>query len=1047
MVDTFRDRVSALQGQLGEAKDVGDAALEIETLLEIGHLANEHGDRGLAHLHFKLAMKVIQGTAVHRERLHEAIGELGVLARRAKQLPEAIEFYDRAIAAAQEHAGEGDVAHWLGKKGAALRMSGDLEGAGDLHRRAHDKYAALGDAGWAGLAEQEGQLGLDALAEENVDLAEEHYLRAFEIARAAEDLSAINTWGTNLGNSAMRRRCHLEADHYYAPALEAARTREDESAIANTLRCWVQSLRLAHRNREAADLQLAQAREVKNPSLAAGLTWQALADLERDGDWKRVREVGQRLATDLHDGGADPERVDEVAQKVDDAVARLAASETFVAARADESKDDPIRVLDHFVVRQMARLEPQNDVAGMEDVAHLLADAKAGLRDFTPASWRSLLSELHLMQRAPADAMLALCKEGQAARSLEISQRLKAPGFALNAIRHASRNAPPHREAAHYLEALVRLQQAVLELDQPPGPNSAVAIEHVRAAGLTLRERGEALRQRDPILHARLGGVVPPEDLIDAFPAADPVGIVDLFVSAAGTLLHVIFRQGPHVRIVPSFCATFTAADAEQLTQLWIQSHMTAGLGERQAPGLDHISKTLHDKLMCGLAKQMVEWRLPQLILIPDLLTRHLPFHLSWVCGKEIEIPGVPTEHAEYLCEALPVEYAPCLQAVAVSQYLRRPRTLRKIFALSDPFGDLAGAKGTASWLASELPKELEYESVEGQDANLENLARGLAEADILVIGTHGKFDARNPDESHLVFHDGPWKMLEMMNRPVAAASQVIILSACEVGAVATTIDDSDASGVPGALVASGAASVLASLWPVEDISMGFLVERFLQHLSHKGYRPAAALFRAVRDLRRLTKAQCLKRCEDLLERMEADGTLEQNPQHWVFVDNLAEWIRALDETAHPFASPAFWGGVVTVGSGWGAAAGAVVGSAAQVTELATFLIDEAHARDLLAKGRYAEARETVERYLDITDGDFRAKTLCIVGEALWRERGPWDSAIAGRKATQLLGKARVLAMAEQDVALVAAVDAALADIETHIEPHASSPSWKEHHV
>jgi len=1028
MADYDDDAITLLQEQLGRAKQEGNTSREVEILLDIGHIANQRGNRGLANMHFHLASKVIRATKTHLDRLHEALGEQGVLLRRAKRFPEAVGLYDEAMAAAREHAGSGDVARWLGKKGAVLRLMGQVEEARELHRQARELYVPLGESGLAGIAEQEGQLGLDAIKQEDNDLAEEHYTRAFEMARAAGDLDAVNTWGTNLGNAWMRRRLYHAADGYYEQALKAALELKNKSALMNTLQCWVQSLRFAHRNRRAAELQLETARTTDDPNLNAGLQWQALADLERECEWAKVREVGEKLLPRLEQMGADPDKINDVREKTGTAIQRL--------GQEVQMDGDSPGILDYFVVNQMARLDQENNVPGMEDVAHLICDVKMGLPDLTAASWNRVLQETHLMQRVPADAMLALCKEGESVRSLEISQRLKAPAFAMAGLNKLASSPAPHREARAYMEAVADLREAVRELERPQGPRAPAAIEHVRAAGLTLLERGNELRDRDPVLHARLGGVVRPEDLVDVFPAADPVGVIDLFVTAGGTLLHVILREGKDVRVIPMVVTSFTAEDAANLFQVWMEGNGTGTRGRKQTDGLGIICKTLHDKLMCGLAKKLAEWRIPQFILIPDILTRHLPLHLSYVCGKEIEIPGVPTEDAEFLCEAIPIEYAPCLQAVAVSQYLRRPRNVRSIFALNDPKSDLAGSRSTAEWLRLKLPDELQYESVSGEKATLQNLERGLSGADMLLIGTHGQFNPREPQESHLLLHDGPWKMVDMMDRPIASRSQVIILSACEVGAVAPTIDDSDASGIPGTLVAAGTASVLASLWPVEDISMGYLIEQFLSYFSHKGYRPSAALFRAVRKLRKLSRDEALERCEGLLGRMEDDGTLERCPQHWVFVDNLAEWIRGLDPEEKPFAHPSFWGGVIIVGSGWGAPAGAVVGPADHVLDMATFVLDEQHAGKLLDEEKYAEARERMEKYLEITDGIFRAKTLFILGQAIWRERGPWDGVIARRKALSLLGKAEVLARAEQDAGLAGAVSALLREMDLEASTH-----------
>jgi len=157
----------------------------------------------------------------------------------------------------------------------------------------------------------------------------------------------------------------------------------------------------------------------------------------------------------------------------------------------------------------------------------------------------------------------------------------------------------------------------------------------------------------------------------------------------------------------------------------------------------------------------------------------------------------------------------------------------------------------------------------------------------------------------------------------------LMVLMACEIGAIAPTPDDRSAWGIPGALISSGASAVVANLWPVEDVTSNVLAEVFLKHLGHRGYRPAAAMFRAVRDLRRMTRDEALARCRDhiaVLKAANAPGRALLGAR------SLLEWIE--DEgMEHPFEHPYFWGATVVFGSGWHLPTGASVGPAMNIIE------------------------------------------------------------------------------------------------------------------
>lgn len=1009
--EQFHNQVGALQKKLSEAKSIGKTADEIATLFEIARLSASEGDRGMANMHFDLAARVIERTGIGLDKLHEALGERALILRRAERYAESLDLYKQAAAAAEQHASPLDQARWMGKQGGIHRLMDKPDLAREAFSKAMQLFSELGKNGLAGVADQEGNLGLLASDIGDDRAAEKSYRRAVELAIKARSTGVLNTWATNLANALSRKRRYHDAWSFYKKAMAAALKTDDYGAIRQTATNWSASYRNAHRSINAAEVLIAAADHIENPSAKYELLDQAIADLQLAGEWSRLIEIATQVLVLLKAQRADAELVSRC--------------ESLRKTARDRMKSDhevPVgggpTTLDLLIPANMARYEHSDNAKGMGQIAHLVCDIRMGLGNADEETWQSVLSNTSLQYRAVSDAMKALCDAGLPEQSLELSQRFKSLGFCLPNIERA--RLTKNTDAAGYLKSLTALAKAVAGLKGPARSDGLQRAEAVRAAGEMVLEESEKLRDRDRVLHAKLGGLIRPAEVLNALPAGDPVAIVDLVVGLDFTIIHILKRQGDKVQVVSDVNPVFTRKDALDLLKVWAQSAIPGEISERQREGLIKIGETLHDKLCCWLAKTLVGMGIGQMIVIPDGLTRHLPLHLSGVCGKEINISGIKTHDARILGEAFPIEYAPCLQAVAISQHQKRPLELKVVLSLADPKSNLPGARGTADSLGSRVPATVNYTSYLSEEATLSNLSRSIDEADIVFIGAHGIFKPANPADSYLELHDGHWTMAEMLDRPAFGRSPVIILSACEVGASAPG-DEVAASGIPGALIAAGAACVLCGLWPLEDISTGYAVEKFLDYLSHRGYRPAAALFRALRDLKQLPKDRAIERCQNLLDKMDEDGTGDSLVDQYLRLNELKERIEDSD-AEHPFASPQFWGALVIIGSGWASPAGAIV--SASPTQPIEDLLKREEAQAMLSRGQFKEARKILDEILLRADGAERARALNTLAAVVWGGRRAGTDKSARREAMEHLTEAEDLAKAEQNEQLLRNISA-----------------------
>lgn len=990
---------------------------EIADLLARADAARENDPQG-SYGYFRLAEKVIRASG-RLALLHEALGGQGRALRRSKRFEEAIQHYQAAEQAASNAVNLTAQALWALRRASAQRSLGQLEDAraavaeAELLLRPPAREGSLAQilgridfsdhAAVAALAELEGQIGLNLKVAQDDEGAEDHYRSALYFAEMAGDGAAVNTWGINVGNACARRRRYGEALTAYELALAAARQLGAAGGVMNAADGIAACLAQAFRHEEGGDRMLAIAAGADDPRLQLPLLYKALQLYDGGLCAAAAIAAAQRIE---QLGEKQPLRPEFLAE-----VRGLRQKMERLAAMAGTRQDGP-PALDVFIVEWMARAQEQGEPELALDAAGLVCDVRLALALAGDDAWKrmvggDMLAQAGLDQRAVADTLLMLVDKDRSDDALELLQRLKAPTFCVpTLLRQDGPDVAPEVKA--YLAAARALRDEVAVLAGPAQPDFMRAINTVRRAAERLREAGEAVRDVDPLLLARLGGTVRRQDLVDALPYGGGVGIVDFVVGQEATV-GIVLGRGSDGVVATSFVApTFNATHVQQLLDLYAKGNLAKQLGGAQMDALLEISQILHDHFFCKFAQAVGARGINQLVLVPDVFTRNLPLHLARACGKEFDIPGVDTADAGFLCEVMPVEYAPCLQAVAASQVYLRPRVVARVAAFADPQGDLPAARAAMELLRQDAGKPEAVTLAVGSAATHSAVRDALQQADVLLFGTHGNFAPGNLQQTQLVLNGEPWTMADMLRMPQLHKQPLLVLMACEVGAVAATPDDRNAWGVPGALVAAGASAVLANLWPVEDITAGWLQQRFMHHLGHRGYRPAAALFRAVRDLRRTGRDEALAYCRRHLAWLEQNGA---PAQAMLGAETLVEWIED-SELERPFAHPFFWGATAIFGSGWHLPAGAVVGSVTLPLENELRLRE---ADELLAQGHARQAAELAAQVAAVADGVPRGRAYTAQAAGLLRSADPGTERRVRQQATRLLAHAARIAASEDD--------------------------------
>ncbi|MBK8988082.1 MAG: CHAT domain-containing protein [Chloroflexi bacterium] len=115
------------------------------------------------------------------------------------------------------------------------------------------------------------------------------------------------------------------------------------------------------------------------------------------------------------------------------------------------------------------------------------------------------------------------------------------------------------------------------------------------------------------------------------------------------------------------------------------------------------------------------------------------------------------------------------------------------------------------------------------QEATLENLRQHTASYRLIHLATHGEFRPDNPLFSGLALADGWLTTLDIFNLRLQAS--LVTLSACQTGRSLVGGGD-ELLGLMRAFLSAGAASLLATFWPVEDMSTAALMGNFYRALT-----------------------------------------------------------------------------------------------------------------------------------------------------------------------------------------------------------------------
>jgi CHAT domain-containing protein/tetratricopeptide (TPR) repeat protein len=199
------------------------------------------------------------------------------------------------------------------------------------------------------------------------------------------------------------------------------------------------------------------------------------------------------------------------------------------------------------------------------------------------------------------------------------------------------------------------------------------------------------------------------------------------------------------------------------------------------------------------------------------------------------------------------VTYMPSLAALmAIHDRLeaQKPGTPPTLAAIVNPTSDLKFSLIEGALITSHFARDRQVVLKE-KDAGLDAVLSALKGRDYWHFASHGKFHWMDASASGLLLKNKEVLSVRALLRSYGLGMpRLVVLSACETGLYDTTRTPEEFSGLPTAFVQLGAAGVLSTLWPVNDLSTALLMSKFYDLHRDQGLAPARALALAQTWLR-----------------------------------------------------------------------------------------------------------------------------------------------------------------------------------------------------
>jgi CHAT domain-containing protein len=260
------------------------------------------------------------------------------------------------------------------------------------------------------------------------------------------------------------------------------------------------------------------------------------------------------------------------------------------------------------------------------------------------------------------------------------------------------------------------------------------------------------------------------------------------------------------------------------LQRLWLNLKAVPRSDPERYGALDHnargVLNKLHQLLFEPLAGELSPFE--KLIVVPHGSLHYLPFHALY-------------DGQRYLIQRYEFSYLP---GSSMLRYCREADTAGEgLLAMGHSYdGRLPFAVQEAAAIGEMWPGQVAV----GEEATLEYFQTAAPQQRILHLATHGDFRPDNPVFSGLALADGWLTTLDIFNARLQTS--LVTLSACQTGRSVVAGGD-ELLGLMRAFLGAGTASLVATLWAVEDSSTAQIMNSF-----YAGLAEGKTKGRALRD-------------------------------------------------------------------------------------------------------------------------------------------------------------------------------------------------------
>jgi tetratricopeptide (TPR) repeat protein len=594
---------------------------------------------------------------------------------------------------------------------------------------------------------------------------------------------------------------------------------------------------------DAARAALAEARALfaalDNRAWAAGADLETAAILGKEGRAEESLVAAQACAGVLRTCGLPVKEAQAgiVAAQAAAALDRLPLARSLVveAAEIAERLDVPsVTYQCHHLLGGLHRAQGELPAASAE-YEHAIREVER-LRGQLMIEYRSAFLE---DKQAIYEDTVDLCiNRGQFDRGLAVAERAKSRALTELLAQRLDLGIRARTPADRPLvEELLRLRAERdrlyrrLEGREPPGNEGWAGLEESRQAArrelLALEKQLTRLWHRLLVLNADYAGDAAFASVyLEPAPPQPAPGalLVEYYLVGRRPVAFLVSAEGIEARRLPC-----DLSEIERLAGLLrLNLGAVQGCGPLQAAGLrtnaESLLRRLYKLLVAPLEDALAGC--DRLIVVPHGPLHYLPFHALH-------------DGRAFLLEHFEISYLP--NSSLLSYCARaQPAGPRSLVIGHSHGGQLPHAVQEAHAVAALLGGAPLLED----QASLARLREIAPACNVLHLAAHGAFRPDDPLFSGLALADGWLTTLDVFNLRLNAS--LVTLSACRSGQNLIGGGD-ELQGLMRAFLYAGAASLVLTLWAVEDLSMARLMETFYRKLA-EGWTKAAALRHAQRQ-------------------------------------------------------------------------------------------------------------------------------------------------------------------------------------------------------